>query len=80
MIDKILYCIGIAMLFTAFFSLTQVPKWIDFKPFNCGVCLSFWTCILTLPFTELLPYVLYLGWAGYAAYFSMILKRIMFKI
>lgn len=80
MTDKILYCIGIAMLFTAFFSLTQVPKWIDFKPFNCGVCLSFWVCFITLPFLEILPHFYNLGIAGYAAYFSMILKRLMFKI
>ena len=79
MTDKILYCIGIAMLFTAFFSLTQLPTWLDFKPFNCGVCLSFWLCVISIQF-NLIEYIQPIAIAGYAAYFSMILKRIMFKI
>jgi len=79
MIDKIIYCIGIAMLFTSFFSLTQLPKWLDFKPFNCNVCLSFWICVITIQF-DLIQYTQAFAVAGYAAYFSMILKRIMYKI
>jgi hypothetical protein len=79
MIDKILYCIGISMLFTSFFSLTQLPKWIDFKPFNCNVCLTFWICGFTIQF-NLVDYFQSLAIAGYAAYFSMILKRLMYKI
>jgi hypothetical protein len=79
MIDKILYCIGISMLFTSFFSLTQLPKWINFKPFNCNVCLTFWICVIAIQF-DLIQYSQTLAIAGYAAYFSMILKRLMYKI
>ena len=79
MIDKILYCIGISMLFTAFFSLTELPKWLNFKPFNCNVCLTFWICGLTIQF-NLHHYFETLAIAGYAAYFSMILKRIIFRL
>jgi hypothetical protein len=79
MIDKIIYCIGISMLFTSFFSLTQLPTWLDFKPFNCNVCLSFWVCVISIQF-NLIDATKALALAGYAAYFSMILKRIMFKI
>lgn len=78
MIEKILISIGVAMLFTAFFSLTNLPKWINFKPFNCNVCLSFWICVIAFWFEikQIEPFAI----AGYAAYFSMILKRIMFKL
>lgn len=79
MIDKIIYCIGIAMLFTSFFSLTQLPKWLDFKPFNCIVCLTFWICVIAIQF-DLIQHTQAFALAGYAAYFSMILKRIMYKI
>ena len=79
MIDKIIYCIGIAMLFTSFFSLTQLPKWLDFKPFNCIVCLTFWICVISIQF-DLIQHTQAFALAGYAAYFSMILKRIMYKI
>lgn len=79
MIDKILYCIGISMLFTAFFSLTELPKWLNFKPFNCNVCLTFWICVITIQF-GLDNYFQSVAIAGYAAYFSMILKRIIFRI
>ena len=67
------------MLFTSFFSLTQLPKWIDFKPFNCNVCLTFWICLISMT-TGLCEYTQELAIAGYAAYFSMILKRLMYKI
>jgi hypothetical protein len=79
MINIILYCIGIAMLFTSFFSLTQLPKWLDFKPFNCIVCLTFWICVICIQF-DLIQHTQAFALAGYAAYFSMILKRIMYKI
>ena len=79
MIDKIIYYIGIAMLFTSFFSLTQLPTWLDFKPFNCNVCLSFWICVIAIQF-NLIQHTQAFALAGYAAYFSMILKRIMYKI
>jgi hypothetical protein len=74
----ILTAIGIAMVFISFFSLTQVPKWMDFKPFNCGVCLTFWVCVAVSVF-NLQTYAEPFAYAGYGAYGSIMLKRLLFK-
>jgi hypothetical protein len=43
------------------------------------VCLTFWICVIAIQF-DLIQYSQSLAIAGYAAYFSMILKRLMYKI
>ena len=76
--------IGIAFLWVSFFSINQTPKWLDFKPFNCVVCLSFWTCltayIIHFYCEPLRPFIEALSIGGFGAYTSIIFKRIMFKI
>ena len=74
----IIIAIGIAMVFVSFFSLTQFPSWLDFKPFNCIVCLTFWVCVVTNVF-NLQTYAEPFAYAGYGAYGSIILKRLLFK-
>jgi len=76
--------IGISLLVVVFMSLTSIPDWLDFKPFNCATCLSFWasvaamTCLIYLP--ELKDLITILSYGGYAVYFGMVAKRILFKI
>jgi hypothetical protein len=76
--------IGIAFLWVSFFSINQTPKWLDFKPFNCVVCLSFWTCLTAYIIHHycepLRPLIEALSIGGFGAYTSIIIKRIMFKI
>ncbi len=76
--------IGIAFLWVSFFTINQTPKWLDFKPFNCVVCLSFWTCLMAYIIhfycEPLRPFIEALSIGGFGAYTSIIFKRIMFKI
>lgn len=74
----ILTAIGIAMVFVSFFSLTNFPTWLDFKPFNCIVCLTFWVCVATYVF-HLENFAEPFAYAGYGAYGSILLKRLLFK-
>ena len=76
--------IGISLLFVVFMSLTSIPDWLDFKPFNCATCLSFWAsviamaCLIYLP--ELKDLITIFSYGGYAVYLGMVAKRILFKI
>jgi hypothetical protein len=75
-----------ACLFTAFLTITNLPTWIDFKPFNCAICLSFWSTLIAEAF--MLPDILLgfhqvfiiIAYAGISAYSAIILKRVIFKI
>ena len=73
----------IASLFSVFYiiDMARLPERlkVNFKPFNCNVCLSFWICVISIQF-DLIQHTQAFALAGYAAYFSMILKRIMYKI
>jgi hypothetical protein len=57
---------------------------LDFKPFNCATCLSFWAsviamaCLIYLP--ELKDLITILSYGGYAVYLGMVAKRFLFKI
>jgi hypothetical protein len=78
--------IGIAFLWLAFYSVNPLPfpKWMDFKPFNCIVCLTFWSVLLAFLLSSyisiLKPIFDALGVAGISAYISIVAKRILFKI
>lgn len=77
--------IGIVFLWLAFFSVNPISeKYLNFKPFNCIVCLSFWSVLaaflLSFYIPILKPLFDALGVAGIAAYISIIAKRILFKI
>ena len=71
--------VGIAATLVSFFSLTEFPKWLDFKPFNCIVCLTFWCCIIT-QLCNLQFIAEPIAYAGIGAYLVIVLKRILFKI
>jgi hypothetical protein len=77
---EIITAIGVSMVFTSFFSLTQLPTWLNFKPFNCNVCLSFWVVtlyfILSI-FVNDLKILEPFAYGGWAAYFAIITKRIL---
>ena len=76
--------LGIPFLLISFFTLTSLPNWLNFKPFNCIVCLSFWCTLfgslffIFAPITQ--PYLIALGYGGYASYLAMIMKRILIKL
>jgi len=77
--------IGIVFLWLAFFSINPpFSGWLDFKPFNCIVCLSFWSVLLAFLLSFYIPILKPifdgLGVAGMAAYISIVAKRILFKI
>ncbi len=81
--NNLIIVIGIPLLFTSFFSVTAVPKWLDFRPFNCIVCLSFWIVLAALILNQWQPnivYIAYIAYAGIAAYIAQIAKRLLFKI
>ena len=78
--NNLIIAIGIPLLFTSFFSLTAIPKWLDFRPFNCIVCLSFWSVLAIVILNQYYPQVIYIAYAGIAAYIAQIAKRILFKI
>lgn len=44
--EQITIITGIAALWVAFFQATEIPEWLNFKPFNCQICLSYWTCMI----------------------------------
>jgi len=74
----------VALIWVSFFSMNDFPKWLDFKPFNCVVCLSFWSAMIMYLIRYYLPtyspFIDSLCIGGAAAYLSMIAKRILFKI
>jgi hypothetical protein len=84
--QPIIIAIGMACLFTAFLTITNLPKWIDFKPFNCAICLSFWSTLmaqaLALPdgIYNIDTPTMFIPYAGISAYSAIILKRVIYKI
>lgn len=76
--------IGLSLLWVAFFSVTPMPKWLDFKPFNCTVCLSFWSIFVSYLAANYFKEFSYIfeaiAIAGAGAYLSIIAKRFIFKI
>ena len=76
--------LGIPFLLISFFTMTSLPVWLDFKPFNCIVCLSFWctlfAALLFIFAPTLQPYLIALGYGGYASYLAMVMKRILIKL
>ena len=76
--------IGISLLWVSFFSVGQMPTWLDFKPFNCVVCISFWStmCLYLIKIItpQTSPYIDSLCIGGICAYTAIISKRIIFKI
>jgi hypothetical protein len=77
--QPIIISIGMACLFTAFLTITNLPTWLDFKPFNCAICLSFWSTLVLVAFSGF-SYEGVIAYAGISAYLAIILKRVIFKI
>jgi hypothetical protein len=78
--QPIIISIGMACLFTAFLTITNLPTWLDFKPFNCAICLSFWSTLVLIIMSWLGYEVMVFAYAGISAYSAIILKRVIFKI
>ena len=76
----ILLILGVPAFITAFYSVTIPVKWLDFKPFNCNVCLSFWLVLFGGLYLTNVNVLLSILAAGIAAYMAIILKRIIFRI
>tara|TARA_R110000868_G_C10727291_1_gene751294 strand:+ start:643 stop:885 length:243 start_codon:yes stop_codon:yes gene_type:complete len=76
--------IGIPLLIISFFSLNELPSFLNYKPFNCNICLSFWLVIILNTIVYFLPQlkdvVLILSYGGLSAYIAAIAKRVLFKI
>ena len=73
--------IGIPLLVISFFSVTEMPSWLDFKPFNCNVCLSFWATVLAFIAMHFIPEIVEaICWGGVSAWVSIYAKRLIFKI
>ena len=49
-----------------------VPQWLDFKPWNCNTCLTFWTLIAIYTTLLLIGYT----WAGIGGIIMAILNAI----
>lgn len=57
------------------FNITEVwelPKWLNFKPFNCNLCLTFWTLIALYTTLWILGY----WWTGISGIILAILNAI----
>jgi hypothetical protein len=76
--------IGIAFIWIAFFHLTPIADWLNFKPFNCIVCLSFWSVLIASIIIHFYPQFEFvfngLGLAGIGAYSAIIFKRLIYRI
>ena len=76
--------LGLPFLWISFFTAGSLPAWLDFKPFNCIVCLSFWCTLfgallfIFVPITQ--PFLIALGYGGFASYLAMIMKRLLIKL
>jgi hypothetical protein len=76
--------LGLPFLWISFFTAGSLPAWLDFKPFNCIVCLSFWSTLFSVllfifaPITQ--PILIALGYGGFASYLSILMKRLLIKL
>jgi hypothetical protein len=76
--------LGLPFLWISFFTAGSLPAWLDFKPFNCIVCLSFWSTLfgvllfIFVPQTQ--PYLIALGYGGFASYLAILMKRLLIKL
>jgi hypothetical protein len=76
--------LGLPFLWIRFFTAGSLPSWLDFKPFNCIVCLSFWSALFSVllfifvPQTQ--PFLIALGYGGFASYLSILMKRLLIKL
>jgi hypothetical protein len=76
--------LGLPFLWISFFTAGSLPAWLDFKPFNCIVCLSFWSTLfgvllfIFVPQTQ--PFLIALGYGGYASYLAILMKRLLIKL
>jgi hypothetical protein len=76
--------LGLPFLWISFFTAGSLPAWLDFKPFNCIVCLSFWCTLFGVllfifaPITQ--PYLIALGYGGFASYLAILMKRLLIKL
>jgi hypothetical protein len=76
--------LGLPFLWISFFTAGSLPSWLDFKPFNCIVCLSFWSTLfgvllfIFVPQTQ--PFLIALGYGGFASYLAILMKRLLIKL
>ena len=76
--------LGLPFLWISFFTAGSLPTWLDFKPFNCIVCLSFWSTLfgvllfIFVPQTQ--PFLIALGYGGFASYLAILMKRLLIKL
>jgi hypothetical protein len=76
--------LGLPFLWISFFTAGSLPAWLDFKPFNCIVCLSFWSTLfgvllfIFVPITQ--PFLIALGYGGFASYLAILMKRLLIKL
>jgi hypothetical protein len=76
--------LGLPFLWISFFTAGSLPNWLDFKPFNCIVCLSFWSALFGVllfifaPITQ--PFLIALGYGGFASYLAILMKRLLIKL
>jgi len=76
--------LGLPFLWISFFTAGSLPSWLDFKPFNCIVCLSFWCTLfgvllfIFVPQTQ--PFLIALGYGGFASYLAILMKRLLIKL
>jgi len=76
--------LGLPFLWISFFTAGSLPSWLDFKPFNCIVCLSFWSTLFGVllfifaPITQ--PFLIALGYGGFASYLAILMKRLLIKL
>lgn len=84
MMHNIMISIGFALIWVVFFSIYGnkfPPKWLDFKPFNCYICLSFWCAIAHIIWDYYIGTMTFdmIAYGGYAAYGAMFFNRLRFK-
>lgn len=78
---EVIIITGIPMLFVSFLSFTQLPSWLNFKPFNCHVCSSFWAALILLfishQYPTTTPHIEMISYAGMASYAAIVFKRLL---
>ncbi len=74
-IEIILSSSCIALVFVVYARLYEALH-LNFKPFNCEVCLSFWTCIAQLFFMNYSFHFYFIGYAAISYVLTLLIRSL----
>lgn len=66
---------GMASLFTTYLTVNELPKYINFKPFNCPNCMAWWTTLI-LGYILTSNIILTAAAAGISFFMPILIKKL----